>query len=65
MTFTVRVEYTDRTIVGQAFRTLPTTVHVEADDEVEATLVAAQMAAAIRCNLDGMVIGTSITSVEI
>lgn len=63
MKYTVLVQYTDRTRVGQHFRAYQTTVHVEAQTDNEATLVAAQMVAAIRCDLDGMVIGTTIQEV--
>lgn len=62
MTYEVLVEFTDRQVVDGAFKTYPSTVTVTADSDTEATLIAAQMVAAIRCDLSGMVVATTITN---
>lgn len=62
--FTVRVTHTDRSRTADGhFNKFYTSVEVAADTDIEATLIAAQMASAIRRDIDGMVIGTTIEEV--
>jgi hypothetical protein len=71
-TFTVEVDFTDRTRnADRTFVTFTSTVRVLADTDTQATQMAAQMVAAIRDTafngeqIDGMVIATRLISCEI
>lgn len=65
-TFTVRVEFTDRSRNEDgSYRTYHATVEVLADSETEATQVASQMAHAIRADLDPMILGARVTDVVV
>lgn len=62
LTYSVDVTYTDRTRAADgSYVEYVARVTVAAEDDTEATLVAAQMAHAIRCDLDPMVLRTTIT----
>lgn len=64
--FTVLVDFTDRTRHDDRTFVMSTTaVRVLADDDTEATLVAAQIVAASRGRHDGFVTRTTITDVRI
>lgn len=64
LVFTVQVAHTDRTRTADGrFTTFTTFVDVLADTDVEATMVAAQMVAAIRADIDNMVIATTVVNV--
>ena len=66
MVFTVEVTYTDRTrLPDGGYRTFIAVVDVMADSDIDARLVAVQMATAIRCDLDVMPLGDRIVCVAI
>lgn len=62
LTYHVNVTWTDRTRAADGgYVTYLARVTVLADDDTEATLVAAQLAHAIRADLDPMILSTRIT----
>lgn len=61
LTFAVDVTFTDRSRLDDGtYRTFRTRVTVLATDDVDATQAACQMAHAIRCDLDPMVLGAAV-----
>lgn len=63
LTYTVEVTFTDRTRdASGGYVTFVAVVTVSAENDTDATLIACQMAHAIRADLDPMVLGATITS---